>query len=232
MAEEIKPSNVDAKAKRNIFSMAFDNQRRGKLEMRKKNLTKSIIFIVIALAILIPYSIAFLYPQVEAYLNFSNEFSMKDKQIKDYSVTLADMKKEREVHKAAYDEEFRAEQDIVKQIFPETPDKVGVIRLMEDFATHLNSAYPPFEFSAITFQDPQKEKGYTVLPFQTSIHASQINFDRFLSLINLSGDYNKDNQDHIRLMAISNVTLRYRGLDKTGKDQGVDFDVRLLAYSR
>ena len=31
---------------------------------------------------------------------------------------------------------------------------------------------------------------------------------------------------------ISNISLRYRGPDETGKDQGVDFNVQLVAYSQ
>ena len=53
--------------------------------------------------------------------------------------------------------------EIINTVFPETTDKLGVIRLMENFATHLNTAYPPFEFTSITFQESKKEKGYTVL---------------------------------------------------------------------
>jgi len=230
--ENTNPSNAGDKTKKNIFSMVFDERKRGKDAIRKKNFYKSMIYMLVALAFLIPYSVAFLYPQLNSFLNFNRNISGMEKQIKDYDVTLSDIKKERDAHKAAYDEEFKAEQDIVNKIFPENSEKLEVIKLMEDFATHLDAAYPPFEFSAITFKEPKKENGYTVLPFQTSIHASQINFDRFLSLINLSGSYKKEDQDHIRLMSISNITLRYRGLDKTGKDQGVDFDVQLLAYSR
>jgi len=34
-------------------------------------------------------------------------------------------------------------------------------------------------------------------------------------------------------MEISNINIRYRGIDKqTGQDQGVDFSVKLNAYSR
>ncbi len=33
-------------------------------------------------------------------------------------------------------------------------------------------------------------------------------------------------------MEISNISVNYKGADKTGKDQGVDFKVQLKAYSR
>jgi len=103
---------------------------------------------------------------------------------------------------------------------------------MENFATQLNAEHPPFEFTSISFDQSKKENNYTVLPFQTSIHSSQSNFETFLGLIKLTGDYDPKNQDHIRLMSISNITLKYRGVDKNGVDQGVDFNVKLLAYSR
>jgi cell division protein FtsL len=233
MAEEnIKPLNTDEKPKKNIFSMAFENKKRGKIEARKKNMRKGYVYMSVAIVFLIPFSILFLYPQLNTFLNFDQNIKGINKQITDYDVTLADMTKERNVHKAAYDEAFKQEQDIVDKVFPATPQKIDVIKLMEDFATYLDSTYPPFEFSAITFEEPKTQDGYTVLPFETSIHASQANFDKFLGLISLSGDYKEESQNHIRLMEISNITLRYRGPDKTGKDQGVDFDVQLLAYSR
>ena len=70
-----------------------------------------------------------------------------------------------------------------------------------------------------------------VLPISTSIHSSRTNFDRFIQLINLSGDLESDIL--IRLMEISNISIRYQGVDtKTGEDKGVDFTVKLSAYSR
>ena len=59
---------------------------------------------------------------------------------------------------------------------------------------------------------------------------TRANFDRFLELVRLSGDVGKD-KEHIRLMDISNITLRYLGVDKTGKDLGVEFTVQMNAYS-
>ena len=230
--ENTNLQSQEDKAKKNIFAMTFEKQKQGKLEMKKKNLRKGYIFMAISVILLVSYSIAFLYPQAQSFLSFNQNMKGIEKQIGDYDITLADMNKTRDMHKAAYDEEFKDEQDIINKIFPANTEKLAVIRLMEDFATHLNTAYPPFEFTSITFQEPKKEGGYTVLPFQTSIQSSQINFERFLSLVNLSGKYDPKAEDHIRLMEISNITLRYKGVDKEGRDQGVSFDVQLNAYSR
>lgn len=233
MAEEKNnPQTPDEKAKKNIFAMTFEKQKRGKLEIKKRNTQKGAVYLIVALAVLIPYSIFFLYPQTAGFLSFSQAMGNYDKQIKDTEVTVKDLEKTRDTHKAAYDQENKAETEIINKVLPVTIEKLEVVRLMEDFATHLNTTYPPFEFTSISFNDPEKKDGYTVLPFQTAIHSSQTNFDRFLGLINLSGDYKPESKDHIRLMEISNITLTYRGLDKEGVDQGVDFDVELFAYSR
>jgi hypothetical protein len=103
---------------------------------------------------------------------------------------------------------------------------------MENFATNLNTTYPPFEFNNISFQEPIKKDGYVALPFQTTIRTSRTNFDRFLELVKLSGNADPASQDHIRLMDISNISLRYLGVDSTGKDLGVDFNIQMNAYSR
>jgi len=233
MAEEKNnPQVAEDKAKKNIFAMTFEKQKRGKMELKKKNMQKGAIFLILALALIIPYSIFFLYPQVTGYLSFGQQISSYDKQIKDIEVTTNDLEKTRDLHKSAYDQENKTETAIINKVFPITTEKLEVIRLMEDFATHLNTDYPPFEFTSISFEVPKTENGYTALPFRTNIHSSQTNFDRFLGLINLSGDYKPESKDHVRLMSISNITLTYRGLDKEGVDQGVDFDVELMAYSR
>ena len=230
--ENKNPQTKEDKAKKNIFAMTFEKLKRGKLEVRKKNLQKGSIYLTIAFLILIPYSIWFLYPQLNSYLSFNQVLNSYEKQIEDNEVTITDLIKTRDLHKAAYEKEFKAEQDILKVVFPEATQKLEVIKLMENFATQLNAENPPFEFTSINFELSRKENNYTVLPFQTSIHSSQNNFETFLGLIKLSGDYDPNTEDHIRLMSISNITLKYRGVDKNGVDQGVDFNVKLLAYSR
>jgi hypothetical protein len=102
---------------------------------------------------------------------------------------------------------------------------------MEDYAAFLGTTYGDFEFNSISFQEPKQENGYMILPFQTSIKATRQNFERFLGLVNLSGDL--EGRDPIRLMDISQISLRFLGVEnKTGKDLGVDFNVTMNAYSR
>ncbi len=245
------PNNTqDNKDKKNIFAMPLEKQKRGKIEMKKKNQRKSAILLAIAIIFLVPYSTLFLIPQVAGYLDFNQDYKVIQDEIEGVEVTISDKKATRDKHKAAYNIENAEIVGVIDSIFPNTPEKLEVVRLMENFATYLDTTYGDFEFTSISFQNPQevedkvqlteedskKEKTinlkYKVLPFSTSIHASQKNFDRFLAFINLSGDMNPDSQDHIRLMEITNVSINYRGVDKTGKDQGVDFNVQLNAYSR
>jgi len=233
MEEDIqKTINPEEKAKSNIFAMTFEKKKQGIIDLRKKNKRRGQIYLGISILLLIPFSILFLYPQIVSYISFNQNKNSIEKQIKDYEVTIADLQKTRDLHKAAYDTEYKNEESIIDKVFPATPDKLGVIELMEDFATELNAKSPPFEFTAISFENPKKENGYTVLPFQTTIHSSEENFNTFLGLVKLSGDYDPNSKDHIRLMEISNITLTYRGVDINGVDQGVDFNVKLNAYSR
>lgn len=222
--------------KQNIFTSPLTKPAQGRInkdiELKKKNYRKGLLFLFVSAVFLGVYSFMFLYPQVQDYLNFEQRIHDVEGQIENYAVTLSDLEKNRDFHKAAYDEEFKEEQEIIDVVFPETADKLGVIRLMENFATHLSTSFPPFDFNSITFQGTRKEKGYRVLPFQTSIKASKANFERFLGLINLSGDISQENPDHVRLMEISNISLRYLGTDSSGRDQGVNFTVKLAAYSR
>ena len=226
-AEEVKPES-------SIFTAPLKGRVKAdaRLERKKKNQRKSVVYLAIAAICLGAYSYMYMYDQLQSYLGFNQEIKAIEEQIDNYEVVLSDARNTRDFHKAAYEVEFKEEQDIIRTVFPETMDKLGVIRLMENFATHLNTAYPPFEFSSISFQEPIKEKGYTILPFQTTIHSSQANFERFLGLINLSGNLDPESPDHIRLMAISNISVRDRGVDKAGKPLGVDFTVKLNAYSR
>lgn len=221
------------KPETNIFTSPLKKKgAEARHELKKRNQRRGFIYLAIAALFLSVYSYYFLYDQLHDYLGFEQEVRTIENQIENYEVTLSDLQNTRDFHKVAYDEEFKEEQEIINMIFPETTDKLGIIRLMENFATHLAASYPPFEFNSISFQETVKENGYTVLPFQTSIHSSRSNFERFLGLVNLSGNLDSENPDHIRLMEISNISLRYRGVDKAGKDLGVDFTVKLNAYSR
>ncbi len=85
-----------------------------------------------------------------------------------------------------------------------------------------------------------QKDGYQIIPVSTSIYSSLAGFDKFLSLVDRSGYiYAGEDEDKklidkkIRLMSISNISVKYRGVDETtGKDQGVDFSVKLNIYSR
>lgn len=220
------------KNKQNIFSKPFGKAKLGKMEIKKKNTQKASIFLGIGAVLLAVYSFFFLYPQLQAYFGFESKISGIQSKIENYKTTLSDLEKKRDLHKAAYDKEYKAEKDIIDKVFPVSDEKLEVIRLLENFATHLDAAYPPFEFTSIVLRQSTKENGYTVLPLSTTIHSSQANFDRFLALINLSGNTDPKSPDHIRLMEITRISLRYQGLDATGKDQGVVFNVEMNAYSR
>jgi len=200
--------------------------------IRSKNMTKGYVYLSIAVVFLAVYSIMFLYPQASFYIEAPAEIQKLEKEIENFdNVVLPNLEKERDLHKAAYDEEFREVEDALEKVFPESIDKFGIVKRLENFATSIDSKTPPFEFNSMSFQTPVKEEGYTILPIQTSIHSSTANFDRFLQLVGLSGRLDSDIQ--VRLMEISNISISYRGVDpKTGEDKGVDFSVTLNAYSR
>lgn len=223
----------DPKSKSTIFEKPLSKTMADKKkELKKRNQRGALIRLFIAVICLGAYSYLFFYTQLTDYLDYENKISQTEKQIQEYEVTLEDGRAIRDTHKAAYDEQFKEEQAVLNTVFPKTTDKIGVIRLLENFATHLNTAFPPFEFTSINFQTPENKEGYTILPFSTSIHASQTNFDRFLGLINLSGNLSTDASEHIRLLDISTISVNYRGVDSSGKDKGVDFNVKLNAYSQ
>ncbi len=232
MANVNTPTLGAAQPKSNIFSMPLKAKLEANAAVRKRNTQSAFMRLGIALVALAAYSYQFFYPQMMAYLDFPNQMRVKTEEIEKISASRADLEKKRDLHKADYDSQFKEQQDILKAVFPETPDKIGVIRLMENFATNLNTTYPPFEFNNVNFQNAVKKDGYTVLPFSTAIRTSRTNFDRFLELIKLSGDVDPKSQDHIRLMDISNISLQYLGVDSSGKDMGVNFNIQMNAYSR
>jgi len=198
----------------------------------KRNATNAYMGIGIMTAVLIAYSVAFLYPQLNTYLQAPDQIAQAEQQIDKYdSITLPGLEKEKSLHKSAYDEQFKNVEGALDKVFPSDADKLGIIKMLEDFATSVNAKTPPFEFNSISFEEPKVMDGYTILPMTTTIQSSRTNFDRFLQLVNLSGKFDSDVQ--IRLLEISNITIRYRGIDaRTGEDRGVDFTVKLNAYSR
>ncbi len=238
LSTDNKPQDTDnpkgSDSSKNIFSMPIAEKKKNRIkdEQKQKNKRNSFIYLGTAVVLLMIYAFFFLYPQSVAYLGFNKKIDGINKQVTNYKATLSDLAKKKDLHKATYNNEFKEEQKIMYKVFPKTIDKLDIIKLLEKFATHLNTTDPPFKFTSISFQSSKKENGYTVLPFRTSIKSSQKNFDRFLALINLSGDTDPKITNHMRLMEVTNISLRYKGLDKDGKDQGVEFDVKLNAYSR
>jgi len=201
-------------------------------EIRRQNLKKGYVYLGIAAAILAAYSVLFFYPQLKTFLDMPTTLAAYQNKITEYdNVTLPSLTKQREMHKAAYDTDFAQVEDALNKVFPAQADKLEIVKNLENFATALNAKNPPFEFNSITFGEPVAGDGYTILPVSTSIHSSRENFDRFLQLVNLSGKI--ESEIKVRLMEVSNINIRYRGVDaQTGKDQGVDFTVKLNAYSR
>ncbi len=203
-----------------------------KERMKSKNMQKGYTYLVIAAVALVAYSYSFLYPQAVAYFQTPDKIQQMENEVANYdSVILPNLEKEKGLHKAAYDEEFNKVEGVLNRVFPADPDKLGIVKMLESFATSIHTKTPPFEFNSINFEPPKQEDGYTVLPMSTSIHSSTANFDRFLQLVDRSGIL--DTEIPVRLMEISNINIRYRGVDeRTGEDQGVDFSVKLNAYSR
>lgn len=222
--------------KQNIFEKPIATGKT-KMEQRKeairsKNLKKGYSYMIFAAVILIAYSVAFLYPQTVAYLKAPEKIEDMNSEIENYNnVVLPNLEKEKTLHKSAYDEQFKEVEDVLDVVFPEDVNKLEIVKVLENFATSIDTKTPPFEFDSISFSTPEQGEGYTILPISTSIHSSTTNFDRFLQLINLSGHL--DAEVPVRLMEISNINIRYRGTDpRTGEDKGVDFSVKLNAYSR
>ncbi len=202
------------------------------LQMKAKNdrLAKGIL--VAAIGLLAAYSFYFFYPQATAFIEAPATLAQMQGDIKRYDeVNLPGLAQSRDLKQAAYEEQLNQIDRNINTIFPDEIDKLGLVKRLENFATAIDSKNPPFEFNGITFEKPVKDQAYTILPITTSIHSSRANFDRFIQLIDLSGRPESDIP--IRLMEISNVSIRYRGSDpQTGQDNGVDFTVKLNAYSR
>lgn len=221
---------------KNIFKKPISNiqevKEKRSEEKRKTNMKSSYVFLSIAVVLLVGYSITFLYPQLNFYLKASVQIEEVNEEIRNYdNVILPSLGSTNELHKSAYNIEFKEVEDALEAVFPENIDKLGIVTRLENFATSIHAKNPPFEFNSMSFGNSEEKNGYTVLPISTSIHSSRTNFDRFIQLVNLSGNLESDIL--IRLMEISNISIRYRGVDaKTGEDKGVDFTVKLNAYSR
>lgn len=200
--------------------------------LKKKNFQKTVAYLGVAVLLLVGYSVTFLYPQAMTFIQGPETIAAIEKEIKNYDdIQLPDLEKERDLKRAAYNQELGYKEANIDRIFPATVDKLELVKRLENFATTIDTKNPPFEFNSMTFGKEVQGDGYTILPISTSIVSSQANFDRFLELINLSGKV--DSEIPIRLMEVSNIDIRYQGADpRTGEDKGVAFSVKLNAYSR
>jgi hypothetical protein len=221
--------------KKNIFSSPLSKMAQQKKEealaAQKKNRIKAGVLFAVSFLVLGVYSVNFFYPQLNEYLHYEEKISEKLKEVKDHESALSDLKGVRDEKEAEYNNKYMEQQNILAKVLPEDSDKLGVIRLMEEYAAYLNATYGDFEFTQLSFSQEEERDGLTMLPFATTIHATTQNFGRFLDLVNKSGDTNPESEQ-IRLMEISNISLRYLGPDNEGKDQGVDFQVRMVAFSQ
>lgn len=208
--------------------------------LEQKNKKRAYVTLGFSFLILALYSVFFLYDNTAAYLQAPAQISKLEDQIKQYNdVIIPTLQKTKEMHKAAYDKQFQETIAALKQVFPAEEDKLGLVSLFESFSTEVDASYPPFELTTINLGPAVAGSGYSKIPVSMSIHSSLAGFNQFLSLVDRSGYiYEGDGKDKklvdkpIRLMSISSITIKYRGIDpKTGKDQGVDFNVKLDVYS-
>jgi len=229
----------------NIFGQSLNvgQVKKAKKEeyIQAKNKKKASISLGISLVALTAYSVLFFFGNASAYLKAPAQISGYVAENQEYTeVILPSLEKTKDLHKAAYDQEFEEIISSLDTVFPNEIDKLGIIRLLESFATEVDANFPPFEFTSINLSAPTTKDSYLVIPASTSIHSSLDGFDAFLSLIDKSGYiYSGEGEGKalldkkVRLMSISNISVKYRGIDpQTGKDGGVDFSVKLNIYSR
>jgi len=229
----------------NIFGQTINvgNVKKSKKEkyLLDKNKKKAYISLGISFIALTAYSVLFFFGNALSYLEAPAQISKLTAENQEYEdVILPSLEKTKDLHKAAYDKEFEEIISALDKVFPDRIDKLGIIRLLESFATEVDTNFPPFEFTSINLSPPSEKDGYLVVPASTSIHSSLAGFDAFLSLVDKSGYIYSGNEDgktfldkKVRLMSISNISVKYRGVDpQTGKDGGVDFSVKLNIYSR
>lgn len=229
----------------NIFGQSLNVGQVKKSEkeayIQSKNKKKAYLNLLISAVALGTYSVLFFYGTLTAYLEAPKEitkFNNENQQLA--QEVLPALEETKNLHKSAYDEEFDSVIQALDTVFPTEVDKLGIVSLFESFASEVDAAFPPFEFTSITLSAPMQEGDYVVTPISTSIHSSLAGFDRFLSLVDRSGyiftgqgDSRKLLDKKVRLMSISNISVKYRGINvQTGKDDGVDFSVKLNVYSR
>ena len=210
--------------------------------LKDKDTKKAQVILMVSFFALILYSIFFFYSQASAYLQASNDIKSMTNKIDKFSNTvIPNLEASKKVHQAAYDETSKDTIAALDVIFPEGQDKLGVVQLLESFATEVGLISPPFEFTSINIGKIVTQDGYDVMSLTTTIHSSQEAFDQFLALVEKSGMiYDETSPDQktiaeklVRLMSISSISIKYRGVDpSTGRDDGVDFNVKLNVYSK
>lgn len=240
-----KSDKKEPEKDQNIFGQSLNAGQIKKTKkeeyIQSKNLKKAYIKLGSSLFVLVLYSVFFFYSNAAAYLKAPGQIRMHNAAIEMLQdEVIPQLEKERDLHKAAYDKEFEEVIAALDTVFPAEIDKLGIVRLFESFAVEVAANFPPFEFTSISLGSPIKGDGYIAIPVSTSIHSSLAGFDRFLTLVDRSGYiYTGEGEDKelvdtkIRLMSISNISIKYRGVDEeTGKDAGVDFSVKLNIYAR
>ena len=228
-----------------VFGKALNQgqmkQSKKDLYIQAKEKKKAYMVFGSSFLVLAVYSVVFFYGNASDYIKAPSQIRSLNAEIQEYEeVIIPSLENTKDLHKTAYDKEFEEVIDALDTVFPEEIDKLSIIRLFESFATEVDASFPPFEFTSINLSAPQQKEGYTVVPASTSIHSSLAGFDKFLSLVDKSGYiYSEEGEERallekmVRLMGISNISVKYRGVDEsTGKDGGVDFSVKLNIYSR
>lgn len=239
------PIDNAPKADNAIFGKTLDAKVRDEKKsqyVESKNKKKAYISFAISIVLLAVYSVTFFFENAVAYFKAPAEISALESRITEFDeVVLPSLEASRDLHKAAYDKEFEEVIAALETVFPVGQQKREIVQLFETFAAELSANFPPFEFTTITLRPPQTFEGYQVTTVSTSIQSSIAGFDRFLALVDRSGEIYETSTEGeqvlldrmIRLMSISNISVNYRGInEQTGLDDGVDFNVTIDIYSR
>ncbi len=206
--------------------------------LAEKNKKKAMIMVVISMLLLALYTIFFLYQNASTYYKAAGQIESINQEIALYDQEiLPALEAQKNLKRAAFDEDFQQLNQALEETLPNEAEKLEIVRLLESFSSEVAFTSPPFEFNAITFGAEQQMDGYTIIPVSTSIHSSQDAFSNFLALVDRSGLIYTDSSQAdildnvVRLMSISSININYRGVDEeTGRDEGLDFSVKLNVY--
>ncbi|QQR83142.1 hypothetical protein IPJ72_05025 [Candidatus Peregrinibacteria bacterium] len=215
-----------------IFNDGLIASMEPKGKKKKNAAVKIILSFSLGIVVLGVYIAQFFAHQLISFIEVNQKLISIDEQIGTLDTEIEDLSKKRDQARLVYEEKFKEEKAIIDKVLPLGMNKLDLVRLIEDYAAFLENNYGNFEFNSISLLDPVEKDEYMVLPFQTTIKASQANFERLLGLIHLSGNLSTSIPDHIRLMDISQISVRQVGNDKFGNNQGVEVSLRMNAYSR